>query len=161
MNREPFPFWEFSLAVYGRPGVAELCLALQDGWGADVNLLLACLWLGERGRALCEAELAALVAAVAPWQIEVVAPLRHVRRRLKAEGGNESVPELRKAVAEAELDAEYLEQRRIARLVDALPAGAAEDAETATKANLRAYAVRLGRAGDERAMPLWELSRRR
>ena len=24
-------FWQFSLAIYARPGVAERCLALQDG----------------------------------------------------------------------------------------------------------------------------------
>jgi uncharacterized protein (TIGR02444 family) len=34
------PFWRFSLDLYGRPGVAPACLALQDEAGADVNLVL-------------------------------------------------------------------------------------------------------------------------
>ena len=48
----PTPFWDFSLAVYGRPGVAPACLALQQRHGADVNLLLFCAWFGaaHRGR---------------------------------------------------------------------------------------------------------------
>jgi len=39
------PFWDFSLAVYRRPGVAAACLRLQDEAGVDVNLLLYFCWL--------------------------------------------------------------------------------------------------------------------
>ena len=34
------PFWRFSLTYYGQPGVSDACIALQDGCGVDVNLLL-------------------------------------------------------------------------------------------------------------------------
>jgi len=35
-------FWAFSLALYGKPGVAPALLGLQDRLGVDVNLLLFC-----------------------------------------------------------------------------------------------------------------------
>ena len=49
-------FWQFSLEVYARPQVADLCLVLQDEHGFDVNILLLCLWLAQgEGRALMSA----------------------------------------------------------------------------------------------------------
>ena len=77
-------FWSFSLQVYGKPGVAEACIALQDGLGLDVNLLLYCCWHGRAHRKLDEAALRHAMAAVEGWQREVVQPLRAVRRRLKS-----------------------------------------------------------------------------
>src|SRR5262249_40267230 len=50
-------FWNFSLKVYGRPGVAAACIALQDGLGLDVNLLLYCCWHGRARRRLEAADL--------------------------------------------------------------------------------------------------------
>jgi uncharacterized protein (TIGR02444 family) len=39
-------FWDFSVRTYGRPGVAEACLALQNRDGADVNMLMFAAWYG-------------------------------------------------------------------------------------------------------------------
>ena len=46
-------FWKFSLAVYAAPGVPEECLAVQERYGVDVNVLLFCAWLafGAQSRA--------------------------------------------------------------------------------------------------------------
>lgn len=95
-------FWEFSLEFHARPGVAPLCLALQDAHGVDVNIALLCCWLGEPmdAAALAEAD-----ACVAEWRAEVVRPLRGVRRWLK--GRDEA---LRAEVAKQELAAEQREQ---------------------------------------------------
>ncbi|MEL6362155.1 MAG: TIGR02444 family protein [Pseudomonadota bacterium] len=41
-------FWDWSLSTYSRPGVADQLIALQDRYGANVNLILWCLWLGGR-----------------------------------------------------------------------------------------------------------------
>src|SRR5262249_35669715 len=38
------PFWRFSLQFYRQPKVADACIALQEGAGVDVNLLLFLLW---------------------------------------------------------------------------------------------------------------------
>ena len=57
------PFWRFSLKFYRQPQVAEACIALQDGAGIDVNLLLFLLWQAAEGRTLAVAEVDALEAA--------------------------------------------------------------------------------------------------
>lgn len=117
------PFWEFSLAVYGRPGVADACLGLQDRHGLDVNLVLLCCWAGSQGRILDVAEVARLVASVDDWQRSVIRPLREVRRRLKVVAGGERGPlgALRNRVKDCELAAERIEQ---VMLHDALPPSA-------------------------------------
>ncbi|MGF1454929.1 MAG: TIGR02444 family protein, partial [Alphaproteobacteria bacterium] len=77
-------FWRFSLETYARPGVAEAAIALQDTDGANVNLLLLCLWLAhEKGQSLTGDRLASLSEALAAWSASVTAPLRSVRRSLK------------------------------------------------------------------------------
>ena len=38
--------WRFSLAVYGRAGVAPECLDVQERFSVDVNLLLFCAYVG-------------------------------------------------------------------------------------------------------------------
>ncbi len=76
------PLWQYSLAVYGRPAVAEACLALQDEHGADVNLLLCGCWLATAGRRWSETELAELCALSRP-QREHIAAMRTLRRSLK------------------------------------------------------------------------------
>ncbi len=43
------PFWDYSLGIYRKPGVADACIALQDEFGLDVNMLLACLWFSAEG----------------------------------------------------------------------------------------------------------------
>lgn len=77
-------FWAFSLSLYDRPGAAEACLALQDGFGADVNLLLLGFWRARRGYlGWAASELDRVEAAVAPVNA-VLQPLRTARRALKA-----------------------------------------------------------------------------
>lgn len=76
--------WAFSLALYARPGVAEACLALQDRFQADVNLLLLGFWRAAKGYAgWATAELDHAVDAVAPVNA-VLKPFRESRRALKA-----------------------------------------------------------------------------
>jgi uncharacterized protein (TIGR02444 family) len=80
---DPPGFWAFSLGLYDRPGVAAACLALQDRFGADVNLLLLGFWRARRGYAgWADSELERVVAAGAPVNT-VLAPLRDARRALR------------------------------------------------------------------------------
>ena len=105
-------FWDFSLAVYHRPGVAEACLALQDRHGLDVNLLLLCCWNGSEGRRLDAEDFARLGESVGGWQDSVVGPLRGVRRWLKdlPDAASPQFDALRQAVKDCELEAERIEQ---------------------------------------------------
>jgi len=108
------PFWDFSLAVYRRPGVAEACLYLQDEAGVDVNLLLFFCWLaGARDEALGKAEIRDILRRTADWRDHVVRPLRDVRRWMKdnVEGMPAApVEALRSQVKRIELDSERLQQ---------------------------------------------------
>jgi uncharacterized protein (TIGR02444 family) len=107
--------WEFSVALYARPGVEEACLTLQDRHGLDVNLVMLALWLAASGRG--EGFPAAAVGIAAAWHVTVVGVLRGLRQRLKtavppAEG-------LRAEVKAAELAAERVLQERLGALAPA------------------------------------------
>lgn len=127
--------WAFSTDIYERQGVADICLALQDKFGLDVNLLLYGCWRGER---LSEPEMAAAMELVANWRDEIVRPLRRLRRLLKP--GFPPIPEndlqvFRHRVAEVELEAERLQQQVLESAgADALAPNAASAA-----ANLATY----------------------
>jgi uncharacterized protein (TIGR02444 family) len=41
--------WDFSLRIYGLPGIAPACLRCQDDAGADVNMILLLLWTAKGG----------------------------------------------------------------------------------------------------------------
>jgi uncharacterized protein (TIGR02444 family) len=139
------PLWRFSLDFYRRSGVAEACIALQEGSGVDVNLLLFLLWQATQGRALSHADVRELEAKIAPWREATVVPLRKVRRVLK------SPPALvAPAVAEAfrtrikavELEAERLQQEAMYELARGAPFGQAQIGPAeAAHANISAYAA--------------------
>lgn len=110
--------WRFALSVYGKPGVAECCLSLQDRYGVDVNVLLMALFSARvYGAALDDRALADIDRAVRAWRDEVVRPLRSIRRRLKygpAPAPDLATEALRTAVKDAELRAEQIELAVIA-----------------------------------------------
>ncbi len=122
MDFPDHPFWDFSLQVYRREGVGAACLNLQAQHGIDVNIMLFCLWLGETGRGVQNAEECAdMLAATDRWHQEVVKGLRHVRQILK-DGFPDTPDELRESLREeiqaAEIDSEHLEQLLLAASVD-------------------------------------------
>jgi uncharacterized protein (TIGR02444 family) len=140
-------FWGFAADLYARPGVASLCLDLQDRDGRDVNLLLLCLWAGRHlGLALDDWDLRELAGAVAPWNAAAVHPLRALRRALKGEAEAEA---LRARVGAAELEAERLAQRRLLAALPDRPPGVASP--SLGLANLERY------VGTEPALSLFAL----
>src|SRR5262245_15604076 len=78
------PFWRFSLKLYRAPGVADACIALQEGAGVDVNLLLFLLWQATQRRAFTAADVAALEQRIGGWRDTAVIPLRNLRRALRS-----------------------------------------------------------------------------
>ncbi len=141
-------FWNFSTAFYALPGAAETCLELQDRNGADVNVLLFLLHLARAGRLLGPADVARIDALAAPWRKAVVAPLRGVRRVLKAPVGAFEpavAARLRDEVKRIELAAERLQQETLERLAAAgMPAGAGTDPAACARAHLAAYGEAIG-----------------
>ena len=143
-------FWNFSLQLYRKPGVGQACVALQDGLGLNVNLLLFCCWHGSENRALPEEDIRRAMTEAEGWQRDVIQPLRAVRRRLKAGVAPVSAAEceaLRRKVNDLELEGERIAQGTL----EALPAPAA-GRRSAVEANLALYLRVMGhdpaRAGE-------------
>jgi uncharacterized protein (TIGR02444 family) len=112
------PHWRFALRLYGRPGVADACLLLQDRLGVDVNVLLVSLHAGaERGLGVDARAVQHMDDLGAPWRDEVVFALRKIRRRMKS--GPAPAPgtvtgRLRDEIKRAELHAEQIQQATLA-----------------------------------------------
>jgi uncharacterized protein (TIGR02444 family) len=93
--------WDWALEVYARQPVAEACLHLQDAHGQNVPYLLWAAWMAEQGRS---ADFQIAARLMRGWDRDVGAPLRGVRRALKAarppvdEIGKEAFREAVKAV---------------------------------------------------------------
>ena len=151
MDFPEHPFWDFALKVYGSEGVGAACLRLQERHGIDVNIMLLCLWLGETGRGVLEAEEMDAPRVVSDkWNNDIVKGLRAVRQGLKTdfpdvpEGLRES---LRAQVQATEIDAEHLEQLLLAGSVDRPAAEGALTVEARAgdaSANFKLYLDTLG-----------------
>ena len=146
------PFWDFSLAVWGRAAVEPACLALQARHGIDVNILLFCGWAGRRGRALDEADLGRLIDAARPWREAAVLPLRALRIWLKTQTVTPagapagSAEALRARIKACELEAEAIQQALLVAAI-VVPEGAVSGgggAPALTAANLSTYFAALG-----------------
>lgn len=118
--------WTWVVAAYDAPGVAEACLSLQDHNEQNVPLMLWAAWVAITGRRPDEETIEAACDAARAYDTVVVAPLRAVRRTLKApipDVDNEHREALRQQVKALELDAE----RRLMLELEALapaPSGA-------------------------------------
>ncbi|MBW8816049.1 MAG: TIGR02444 family protein [Caulobacterales bacterium] len=126
--------WEWVLEAYGRPGVPEACLELQDRFGQNTSFLL---WAVHAETANPELLKRAAAAALA-WDRVALTPLRASRRALKAplppvpDAGREA---LREEVKGLELAAERLLMETLEGLSrgasDGAPALAALEAASA------------------------------
>ena len=142
MSDSGHPFWEFSLQLYARHGVAEASLALQDRFDADVNMLFFVLWAAENYRTLNVADIRELIALVRLWRDEVVRPLRVARRFLKTTTWKTSETDsLRKRIQEQELDAERLQQLFLEARLDPLAVCATASCDDCAAQNLKNYAA--------------------
>ena len=99
--------WAWALEAYGRPGVPEAALRLQDSHGQNTSLLLWAVYAEVKDPAL----LARAAEATRAWDRTALVPLRAVRRALKpplepfADSAREA---LREEVKRLELAAERL-----------------------------------------------------
>src|SRR4029077_15031044 len=122
------PFWRFSLKFYGQPGVSDACIALQDGCGVDVNLLLFLFWLAWERQERSPDEVKKLDATIKSWRELTIVPIRDTRRKLK--GAKTFVDPakqeaLRDKVKAVELEAEKPEAESAVRVHALGPAGKA------------------------------------
>lgn len=103
----------YALSAYRDDGIRKLVLHAQDAYEADVNVILYAAWVGEVGGVqigLPEIELA--VGKTLAWHIEIVRPLRRLRKQLKESPHltfSDRAAALRDEVKAIELEAEILE----------------------------------------------------
>ncbi len=139
-------FWTFSLAFYADPAIGGICIDLQDRYSCDVNVVLFVLWCASRNRSLYAHEVESVVAMVAPWQNDVVRPLRGVRRDLKplaADLALAPVSAFREVIKKQELEAERLQQSLMqARFADI--GAPVSDRAAAARSNVERYATFVG-----------------
>ena len=116
-------FWDFSVRTYRTDGVPDACLSLQNDYGADVNMLLYCCWVGAYTGQF-DPELFAKGSAFSTlWADHVVVPLRSTRTWMKQTGcDTESVPtdacmQLREEIKSVEFAAEKMQQQVLESMV--------------------------------------------
>jgi uncharacterized protein (TIGR02444 family) len=149
------PFWRFSLAFYRQAGVSDACIALQDGHGVDVNLLLFLFWLASGGRQLAAEHVKQLDDTVRGWRNLTIVPIRDARRKLKgaatfvAPGKQEA---FRTKVKAIELDAERLQQEALYKFTTSGPLGRQASPPAAARANVAAYASAMGLSFPQQAV---------
>lgn len=139
---ETTPFWRFSLQFYRLPGVSDACVALQDEYGVDVNLLLFLLWRASEARLLSADEVKTLDDKVRDWRNLSVIPIRDARRRLKhartlIDSGQQEV--FRTKIKTIELEAERLQQQALYALSQSASLGEEAEARVAAHGNICAY----------------------
>lgn len=140
-------FWRFSLLLYRRAGVPPACIALQDGHGLDVNIMLFALWLASKGRAIEATDLALADAAVSGWRRDAVIALRGVRRYLREPPSAidlGAAASLRDRVKAVELESERLQQEALFALRPSGEWGRPEEPARAAARNMDACAVLIG-----------------
>lgn len=136
------------MTLYAKPGVAPTCLALQDQWGVDVNLLFFLAFLASHGRCLNVAEVRQIDDFIRPWREHVVWPLRSVRRALKNGVAPVSAGisgKLRDAIKREELHAERQQQQALEQRFPPETTGLAANPDSALHANLDAYQELIGK----------------
>ena len=137
------------MALYGRDGVPDACLQLQNRHDLDVPVVLFAAFVGAvRRQTLTASGVDAARARVDAWHHEVVRPLRAVRQRLKTgppPAPSDITARLRSQVQKIEIEAELIELDQLGALIPALehlPASgsATECASAAIEVVIKGYA---------------------
>ena len=124
MPNEPQEFWNFSLQLYDREGVAAACLELQDAYQLDVNLILFCFWHGSAYGEADQELLKNVIELSIEWRSHVVQPLRSARAWMKLNPSPaKQFDSLRERIKADELMAEKFQQEQIASLTSAFNSG--------------------------------------
>ena len=119
--------WPYALELYARPGVEPLLLELQDAHGQCAPMLIWSLWMAARGRSLGSDLIGQAGELARAWEGVAVAPLRRIRRELKA---NPAAPHgraserVRQGVKRLELESERMLLQMLEEIGDGAPARA-------------------------------------
>jgi uncharacterized protein (TIGR02444 family) len=154
-NKETTPFWRFSLHFYRQAGVSDACIALQDGCGVDVNLLLFLFWLAADRQQLSPGDVKKLDDKVRDWRNLTIIPIRDARRKLKGattlvDPGKQEA--FRTKVKAIELDAERLQQEALYEFTQSGPLGTPAAPPAAARGSVAAYERVMGNSFPKNAV---------
>ena len=102
-------FWQYSKNIYAKS--SKSFLWLQDERSLDVNLLLFCYWLGEKGKRLTVDDISRCCKTVEFLRRDFIIPLRNSRLFLKNADLPIDYKKLKQAILTDELEGERTEQR--------------------------------------------------
>ncbi|MEE4209002.1 MAG: TIGR02444 family protein [Parvularcula sp.] len=108
--------WDYAVASYGAPGVADTLLKLQDRHRVGVQLVLWALWCGRYGFSFPDQDIHELIGETDVFARHTTERLRSVRRYLKTPKAGfapDDLQRLREDVLRIELKSEELVMRRL------------------------------------------------
>lgn len=107
-------FWQFSCALYAKPGVQPALLTQQNGHGKNINLILLLRYLETIELAIDSAALNALIACCAHTDTHLLHPQRAARAHLKTYYAHLTDYEAtRQLMLQAELALERIQQHEL------------------------------------------------
>jgi uncharacterized protein (TIGR02444 family) len=150
MMRSADALWSFIKRLYAQPGLAPMCLELQDQHGVDVTLLFQLLLLAHDNHSVSPAGVAQIEAAAKPWRDAVIAPLRRIRRDLKTMPPHyPEAPALRETISASEIEADRMQLLFLQN--DSTETEASATPGQAAERSLAAYCMHLGLPADTAA----------
>lgn len=98
-----------------RDGMKDVCLALQDQHGLNVNILLAAVWAAENGYAVTPGRRVELEASIRDLDAATVQPIRALRRTIQTDPRVDADLrlELKKLLLEPEIRAEQAVEAKL------------------------------------------------
>ena len=113
--------WTFSEQTYSLPDVEEICLKLQNLYDADINIILYCFWVAEKGIPLSHDDASLLIKTTEPWQKNILKPLRDARRMMKQHiiaMPSDMLDQTVSNLSEMELNAEHMSQLALEKVIN-------------------------------------------
>lgn len=108
-------FWKFSLRTYRRAPVKQCLLALQQCYGANINIVLFCCWFAHSGQGkLSSVQLQRAMELLFTWHDNITCVLRKLRETLPRKSADPHYQKLCEIVLQDEIQAEKAEQTMLA-----------------------------------------------
>jgi uncharacterized protein (TIGR02444 family) len=105
------PFCTFIKQIQAQPLVNNALLSLQQRLQLNINVLLFCCWVAERGlKPLNKTELRNILAIISPWHNQIVLALKKLRKHLQQQVSKPTLYKISKLIIAKEKMANQIEQ---------------------------------------------------
>ncbi|MCL9685476.1 TIGR02444 family protein [Legionella maioricensis] len=110
------PLWDYSLKLYANEDIKQLCLAIQDCYDINVNIVLWCCWYASERGEFSQEFLNQILTDNAPWHAHVTHQLRQARQWLRNQHQNKFVQPFRHQILQLEITSEAFQQKQLYEL---------------------------------------------